>query len=351
MPEPIKGSPTPYYNMRYPTISKTNSRAKIYYAIMFEPKKLDLKYKEKFENAWKTAIQKWTDLLDGYVDFEESYDVNNVNLFLRGEDKSNLDWVGINNTAVKETVDGKVTSEIKGNVAYLNMAYIQKDKYTDERAAAIAMHEIGHALSLDHNKSKNVSVMYDSAFSTFNNFLLSPTPTSLDTKPVKTVYLYPVGEAVSGLAPEQDLTHTLMEEDYSNPNDALQASDVAFEGIVLEKGDTITQDGENYWSSYKVRLDQPLKGCTMEPSEFTIHQFGGTEGGCVSRLKNLRYLLEGDRIVFMGKYRDDGILSAVNEWDGLFIQNPDSNRFSCARSVSRVSNIEYSFEQLLYSTI
>ncbi|MFS1514017.1 matrixin family metalloprotease [Chengkuizengella sp. SCS-71B] len=291
------------------------------------------------KKIWNGAINAWEDSLN-LLEFNglkfEKVKITKANLILNVENSK------IEGTFFTETQVEYDDYKIKESYA----SFFFDEDTEEERLILVAMQAIGHAMGLDSSNTR--SVMYPVAYSAGNEFELSK-PTYEDLKAVVELYSAKPGES-GGIGGRNGIQYSHLKykddtQNYYTP-DIFDAADVAFTGKVIEKPH-IRKDDDNHWMGYRIRVDQKFKGKLADPHEVEIHQSGSDEGGDISTDNNLRYLQTGDTIIFMGNYRDNGTLSAVNEGDGLFVQHQVSDRYSSSLKNSPLSKIHFTFEQLV----
>ncbi|MFS1514018.1 hypothetical protein VQL36_16470 [Chengkuizengella sp. SCS-71B] len=336
---------TPFYNMRYPAVSQTNFKAEIKYYFedsVYTPPDSGLKFKDNF-NA---AIAKWKEELYDYVGFEEIHNGNDqsINLRIKFDDR-NHHWIEKTDYVVE-------ASTVISTTITFNKNYLMEPRLKDYqvRLNSIALNAIGNVLSLlrVEGEENYEPIMRDHTFRN-GQFLLPEQPSREEIEQVQHIYGKAPGDATLGDSVAYDgyPSYFIFEENvYFNPQDVFYTADLVFMGIVKEKKNIFKQD-EDYWMTYKVRVDHKVKGKLADPYEVEIHQYGSDEGGNIPALHNLRYLQAGDSIVFMGNYKENGILSAVNEGDGLFVKHLGSDRFVSSLEGSPLSNVQFSLDQLL----
>ncbi|MFS1514020.1 hypothetical protein VQL36_16480 [Chengkuizengella sp. SCS-71B] len=337
---------TPYYNMRYePNDPENNLKSIISYYI-----------NSKFDNVEKKQIclngmNGWSSVTEN-VTFKLAASEDDADLrFYTFGSEYDRDLIAMTQIIKKDehTIDHSVVN--------LNVSNHNLNSYDTAKLSAVACNAVGHALSLKNHIEPYNSVMYKDMFLD-HNFALAEYPQDCDKNSVIDVYSKPPGEAHKGTTHKKKYEEFKLYKDknarenhkqdvkFLNPLDVSDYADLVFVGKVKEKKNIIKQD-EDYWMTFKARVDHKVKGKLADPYEVEIHQYGSDEGGSIPALHNLRYLQAGDSIVFMGNYKENGILSAVNEGDGLFVKHPGLDRYSSSLEGSLLSNVQFSLDQLL----
>ncbi|MFS1514019.1 hypothetical protein VQL36_16475 [Chengkuizengella sp. SCS-71B] len=333
-----------YYNIRFP-INKDGFLSEIRYRVLGGDKA-----HFGFFKALKLAEEKWNKRINN-IDLHRDDGMTSILTIILDENDNDY----ISRIATEYNED---TYEIERSTIRLNLNLINSilANGKQKRVASIIMNAIGCSMGLKHREIRNIvlgtrSIMYDYAF--FNNkFVLPSKPAEVDVLLCNDLYNKPPGQS-SGDNPNDDGIITyILGNNYSfnttfiNPFDVSDEAELVFMGKVKEKKHIVKQD-EDYWITYKARVDHKVKGKLADPYEVEIHQYGSDEGGNIPALHNLRYLQAGDSIVFMGNYKENGILSAVNEGDGLFVKHPGLDRYSSSLEGSLLSNVQFSLDQLL----
>ncbi|WP_162036552.1 matrixin family metalloprotease [Chengkuizengella sediminis] len=183
---------TTYYNVRYPISNKS----KISYFI-----KIGEDHESYLGAAYENAILLWGDHLEDYIEFEKTDEESMANLILDTEydEDYTKNCVGITSFLFDLSKEEVIhTSYCKFNLYYEN-------HFNDTQLDAIAMHLIGHSLSLGYSIYKRESVMYPYTKDEEGEFSLAYVPTQFDVDSCIKLYSSFPGDATGGYSPKYEL--------------------------------------------------------------------------------------------------------------------------------------------------
>ncbi|MFC6254679.1 matrixin family metalloprotease [Secundilactobacillus hailunensis] len=286
---------------------------------------------DRYRDIWRAARDNWNGT--GAFTWTETSNVNS-RTYTSSVSESTGQWVDATGmTTYRVHIDANNPAWQTGATILLNRYNLDKYNYTNTERAAVATHEMGHAIGLDHN-SEATSIM-------------NPAPREQhivqdDINGVNHIY---EGSALRSTDAESDTptdvknhlysTQINYVKDYSNESgiQALKAdSDMIVVGTVKDSQshDDFSQDKENHYTTHKLDVSESLKGNTAESLSF--YQSGTDKVDIV----NSQLLKDGDRVMVVLHKDDDGNLHVMNDGQGIFVSNGTKTRTT--ETFTRVSD-------------
>jgi len=286
---------------------------------------------------WSSRTQTFQNLSPGTIGSGWSYGAtlwkNNTNFNVSSSTASNLNYSAYDVSDPTASWDGLATIYPSGSTITkvdmrLNTYYTSQSKYTAAVIYAVATHEIGHSLGLDHSSASN-SIMLPYTFNS-NGTVARAYSLSADDKAAANS-LYPTSLAATTVSTAKDspvaILHPSWATNYLDTTALAEEADLVIAGIVEKnKGSFFKHKGElfSYTTNVNVKVKRVIKG-TEDSKTIEVAQMGGNDGNILVIGDNTTLLTEKQEVVLFLKKRTDGTYAPINEDDGIYISTGNEN--------------------------
>lgn len=270
-----------------------------------------------YTGIWNTAAGRWNGTGSVLMNTGTSRDFRAGN-----QSASSEDWDGICYTTYSNGLATKTR-------AWVNTYYTTQARYTTAIIEGIATHEFGHALGLEHNDSE-ASVMKSYTFSSTGSLArTSDSPTSADKTTIKSKYGLIIAKSMQDPSTPVVAIDTSWAYGYESLKSLADTVDLVVEGNVI-KENGVKKNAKDAYETYRTesvfKIENVLKGDTsLENSEISIEQMGGSDQDAIVIASDTTLLEEGQNAVLFLKKNSDGSYRAMNEDASVFLEVTDQS--------------------------